>query len=289
MLYNVNLTTALDGRISSEAFSNDIMISSNVAPGAQAIYTWLEGYKDLFKPLFDSRMQIYSATVSPMAVPGTYKRTRNDHVTRYFDEFGTHGVGDEIDPALLTVSAQFFKYATMGTAGAMFIRGVLTEDELKSNNNADPVNQNQGDDGPANARFVTFGSAITPYVNQLGAGRIVLPGPKVTAQGVPLTLAQYEAGARTVAKVEFDGFVQRQLHKATTTIAGKTKQLLRSMVAQLRTAYNTALADADFVAANIPAETTATLNELGRLIYTKFSAAERLALKTEPVLKAYIR
>ncbi len=289
MLFSASLAYSLDGRISVQRFTSEILFTSTVAPGAQAIYDWMPSNVALYKPLFDSRIEIYSLTVSPVVVPGTRKKERNNHVTRYFSEMGTHPVAAGVDPALLTVTAQFFKYATMGTAGALYLRGVLTEDELKSDRNAQPQNANQEVDGAANARFAAFGAALPGNYSNLGGGKIVLPGPRLTTTGGIPTLAAYEASVREVKKVEFDGFRELQLRKATSSIESKTKALLKAMIQKLRTLYYDALSDAGNNPGQIPAEITARLNEMGRVIFTKFTAAERLGVKVEPVILGYIR
>jgi hypothetical protein len=289
MLFNVDLSYSLDGRIGIQQFTTGFLMSASVAAGAQALYEWAPSHMNLYKPLFDTRIEIYSLTIAPAVVPGTRKRTRNDHMTRYFSERGTHEAAANVDPALLTVTAQFFKYATAGTAGAMYIRGVLTEDELKSDRNAAPINQNQPTSGAANQRFVNFAAAFLNNVQTLGNGRVVLPGPRLTPTGAIPSLATYEAETRQVRKVEFDGFRELQLRKATTSIESKTTDLLRSMISKLRTVYNDALQDAGNNAAAIPAEITTQLNQLGHVIFLKFTPAERLKVKTEPVILAYIR
>jgi hypothetical protein len=276
---------SLDGRIASEKFTTRMLFHTTAAPSDEAIYKLGDDFVNLVKPLLASRVEIYATTISPIAAPGEAKRTRNDHITRYFDQPGTYALAAGKDPALLEVCAQFFKYSTRGTAGEILIRGVLSEDDLQSDKAAGPENVNDA----ANARFEAFGAPTLALFRALGGKGLVMPGPKFTDKGVPIPLAAYDASARQVMKVEFDGFTQRQVKKSTESIEGKTIDLMHAMVNKLRRQYNLALKDADFVAGAIAAENQKDLNDLGHDIFVKFNAAERQKINAPTFVKAYIR
>jgi hypothetical protein len=288
MIYTLSSVKTLDGRMAGGHFTNRILFISSLEPGAQTLYEFTELYKNLEAPLLDSRLEIYTVTISPTTIPGTRKKTRNDHIVRYFQNPGTHALAAGVDPALLTTGAQFFKYATKGTPGEIFMRGVLSELELRSTDGGDPNNSDLPLNDAINNRFRTYAANLPGLFSSLAGGRLVMPGVSRNADGSIPTLAQYEATCRIVAKVEFDGFAQRQIHKQTRSIDSKSLDLMRSMGAQLLTSYNDALQDANNVVGAIPSGTTADLREKGRLIYNKFTAAERQKLRIPPYVKAYI-
>jgi hypothetical protein len=288
MLFTLTSVKSLEGRLAGGHFTNRILFASSLAPGAQQLYDFANRYAILEAPVLSSKLEIYTITISPIAVPGTRKRERNNHVTRYINEIGGHAVGANVDPGLLTVGAIFYKYATMGTAGEIFMRGVLSEDELKSNPGGEPNNANALDDDALNARFRTYANGLVPLFGSLPGGRMVMPGVAKNPDGTIPTMAQYEATARQIAKVEFDGFGERQIHKATRTIEAKGLELMRSKGKRLQTAYNDALQAANNVPGNIPQETREDLADLGREIYRQFTIAERQKLNLPSYVKTYI-
>jgi hypothetical protein len=288
MLFTLSLAYYLEGRKATQKFTSKALIRSQVAPGAEQILDWAPSYVNLFKPVFNTSMELYSLTVSPIAVPGTRKRTRNDHVIYYAETNGTHELPAGVDPALLTVTAQFVKLATQGTAGMLFLRGVINEDELKSDAGGEPLNQNADIDAAPNARFRTFAAALPGVIATLGQGMLIMPGPRLTATGGVPSTAVYEASARDVGKVLFDGFTEVQLRKKPKSIESKVRGVLKTMINHLRTAYLDALQLANGVENAIPAATRATLLELGHVIFLKFTPAERLSVRTEPQILAFI-
>jgi uncharacterized ParB-like nuclease family protein len=287
-IFETTVQTNLDGRNASEQFGSSFKFFSSVAAGSQAIFEWQRLLADIYLPILVNRIELYSITVSPVVVPGTRKKTRNDHVTHYIEDRGTHVLAAGVDPAILNVCAEFVKYSTAGTAGTMQLRGVMSEDELKSNIGGAPVNSNALRADPANLRFRTFATSLFQHVGTLPGGRLILPGPSRKPNGDIPTLGEWEGSARTVAKVQFDRFTVRSLQRANKSIESKVTALLRSMINRLRSAYNNALQDSDFNAGAIPPTTLATLRELGHDIFVRFSASERLRVKVEPVIKAFI-
>jgi hypothetical protein len=289
MLYCLTSTHLLDGRRAGAHFTNRIEFISSLEPGSQELYDFTKVYADLETPCLDSRFEIYAVTISPMVVPGTRKKVRNDHIIKYFNKPGTHLLAANIDPALLTVGAQFFKYATKGTAGEIFMRGVLSEDELKSTREGEADNANLPLADAVNDRFRTYAAGLVPAFQALGGGKLIMPGIAKKPDGTPVTMPVYEASCRTIAKVEFDGFTERQIHKRTRSIEAKGIDLMRSMARQLVSDYNDALQDADNAPGAIPQTTLTDLNEKGHLIFSKFNASERQKLRLAPYIKAFIK
>ena len=288
-LCQLQITTALDGDLKGHKFTTSTLWRGNVVPLAPTIKPWLKSLIPILQPVFLSRVLIYSLTLTPIAAPERHKKVRGDHTTEYANAFGTHGTGEEVDPGILVTSAIFIKNVDGGHAGTMELRGTLTEAELRSNNDGLPVNSDQNEAGAANLRFRTFATQFFGAMDNLGGGKIVMPGPKKKADGTLVTLADYERNARIVTDIEFDGFVIRQLSKTTVSLEQAENNLCRAKVNQLRSKYNNALDDANFVESAIPADLMAELRDLGHEIFRQFSASVRQRCNIDVNLRAFIK
>ena len=289
MLYKLGLATTFDGNVTGDLFSSEIMIRTNVDVEDEAMLTWMRGLDAIYQPVFVDRMYLYTFTMTPIEVPGRRKKTTNDFVTHYCQKFGTHPMADGVDPAMYTVSALFVKLAVPGTSGTFELRGVLTEAELKSDNQGNPVNSNSAQDSEANERFRTFALALFNHIKTLPGGEAVMPGRKRNAEGGVNTLANYESTARRVGKFVFDGFVQRDLNKQTKSIDAKELELAKAKYSRLRTQYDNALSLADGVAGNIPPDALTEIKAFGKDLFDTSSPSNRLKLKIRAPYSAYVK
>lgn len=285
MLLTFNLSYAVEGRKAAGRFSTTHLVQCDQAPTDAELYAFGPKYIALAKPLMQDSVEFYSTCLSTLAPPGQIKKDKRDHLTRYYLDRGGVALANDKDAAILEVCAQYFKYPMRGTAGAMYLRGVLMEDNLQADAGGEPENLNDA----ANDRFRAFEAPVLALFRSMGGKGLVMPGPKTDADGNFVSLAAYEASCRQVNKVEFDGFRLLQLTKRNESVEAASIKLMSRKVRLLTRSYNSALADAKNVAANIAPENRELLTELGQNIFRQFSAAERQKIKAPTFIRAYIK
>lgn len=285
MLVKTTMRYLHGGRIAQGAFTTAMLIRTTAEPERASVKAFHDGLVARVKPLLNAEFQIYSVTTSPVAVPGQAKKTRNDHWIDYYSDAGTNAQAADVDIALLSTSAEFFKYPTRGTAGSLYLRGTLTEAQLKSDDQGAP------DVEAANwrVRYETFATNLPVEVAKIPGGKLVMPGPSVGEDEEPVTPAAYEASAREVERVEFERIVERQVSKPQRSTAAKRIDVLNDEIKFLRRSVSIAKRDAEGEAGGIPAPVTAELNALGHAIFLQYTASERQHVRIEKALKTYIK
>jgi hypothetical protein len=282
-LFYATTRLTLNGLVAKEGYGNRILYEArdeHTPAERKALNVQLAA---ILKTILSSGVGIYTITNSPANAPGTTTKDRTLHKTSYIEERGARVLPAGASIAPLEICADFFKEASNGNGGNIFVRGVISEDEIDTNE-AGALQK------PVGALLETFDAAATNlkalFERQGGRG-LVLPGRMQNDDGSFIDLATWTTSARNVDDLFFEGLVFRQTSKTSRSIEQDDRELLKRRVRVLTKSFNEfkkfspggIIAGAD----------EATLYELGEEIYLKHSATDRARAKVPTFIKKYIR
>jgi hypothetical protein len=282
-LFYLTTRLTLDGLVAAESYGNRILYEARDAHTSAERDAVNNAFADAVKPILSSGVGIYTITNSPANAPGTTTRDRTQHKTTYIEERGARVLPAGASIAPLNICADFFKEASNGNGGNIFVRGVISEDEIDTDENG----LLKKPSGPLLATFDTAAAAIKAVFENAGGRGLVMPGRMQNDDGAFVDLATWTASARNVDDLFFEGLVFRQTTKTSRSIEQDDRDLLRRRIAALVKAFNE-LKKYSPGGVIAPAD-EATLYELGEEIFAKHSATDRTRAKTPTFVKKYIR
>lgn len=212
-IFKLDINQTFGGKSSKDTFSNTLHYSGAAALTANAHKTFTDAVAAAWADIILERVRILSLTVTQLDTDGTASSAEPHFKVFDQDLTGKIDIADGVDPALIDVVGNWKKSTNGGRSGALYVRGVIAENNYESSSDLNPS--------------VKTGVTITQYT-ALSAALIAAAAGSPFTWVIPGTKPEtFTSAARNITEFKWVGLTLRQDTNNRKSVAQKERELVR--------------------------------------------------------------